>query len=210
MLKWRKVFTLIELMIVVAIIGIAAPVSAAENPSNYVVVKGGIYAPSKTFDVRNINGGGIDRVDTKTGFDGEFAIGHYFLPVFATEMGVGYLESKGSPAVSPGETNLKVLPVLVTAKGLLPLGEIEPYCELGIGAYFTKLNVTGNLGNFSSSTKGAFGLHAGVGVNFNITEDVFLGVEGRYLWAKPSFSASRVQDIDLGGFTLTADLGFRF
>jgi hypothetical protein len=44
-------------------------------------------------------------------------------------------------------------------------------------------------------------------VNFNITQIVFLGVEGRYLWAKPSFSGD---DIKLDGFTVTGDLGFRF
>ena len=44
-------------------------------------------------------------------------------------------------------------------------------------------------------------------MNFNITPTVFLGAEGRYLWAKPSWGG---QDIKLDGFTVTADLGFRF
>jgi opacity protein-like surface antigen len=87
------------------------------------------------------------------------------------------------------------------------LGPIEPYGEFGIGAYIADLDVSGNLGDFSSSTKGVFGFHAGAGVNFNITPILFLGVEGRYLWAKPSFGG---QDIKLDGFTVTADLGLRF
>lgn len=189
------------LVLAVALIGIAPSVSLAENPSNYVVLKGGIYSPSEDFNLNNIN------ADSKTGFDGEIAIGHYFLPVFATELGAGYFESKGSPAAQPGEAKLKVVPVTLTAKGLLPMGPIEPYGEFGIGAYITELDVSGDLGNFSGSSKTAFGLHAGAGVNFNITQNVFLGVEGRYLWAKPSFGG---QDIKLDGFTVTADLGFRF
>jgi hypothetical protein len=44
-------------------------------------------------------------------------------------------------------------------------------------------------------------------VNFNVTPNVFLGAEGRYLWAKPSFGG---QDIKLDGFTVTGNLGFRF
>ena len=197
----KKTVLALFLVLTVALIGIAPSVSLAEYPSNYVVLKGGIYSPSKDFDVGNIN------VDSKTGFDGEVAIGHYFLPVFATELGVGYFESKGSAAAQPGELKLKVVPVTLTAKGLLPFGPIEPYGEFGIGGYITKAEVSGTIGNFSGSTKGVFGLHAGAGVNFNFTQNVFLGVEARYLWAKPSFGG---QDIKLDGFTVTADLGFRF
>jgi opacity protein-like surface antigen len=189
------------LVLAVALVGIAPSVSLAENPSNYVVLKGGIYSPSKNFNLNNIN------VDNKTGVDGEIAIGHYFLPMFATELGGGYFESKGSPAALPGETKLKVVPVTLTAKGLLPMGMIEPYGEFGVGVYMMKLDVSGDFGNFSGSSKGVFGLHAGAGVNFNITQNVFLGVEGRYLWAKHSFGG---QEIKLDGFTVTADLGFRF
>ncbi|MFA5800290.1 MAG: porin family protein [Candidatus Peribacteraceae bacterium] len=189
------------LVLAVALVGIAPSVSLAENPSNYVVLKGGIYSPSKDFNLNNIN------VDSKTGFDGEIAIGHYFLPVFATELGAGYFESKGSPAALPGDAKLKVVPVTLTAKGLLPMGPIEPYGEFGIGAYISKFDVSGNLDSFSGSSKSAFGFHAGAGVNFNITPTVFLGAEGRYLWAKPSWGG---QDIKLDGFTVTADLGFRF
>ncbi|MBU1171407.1 MAG: porin family protein [Proteobacteria bacterium] len=97
--------------------------------------------------------------------------------------------------------------MIATAKIFLPLLPIEPYAEFGIGSYFTKLDVEGNLGNFSGSSEVTYGLHAGAGVNLNITENVFLGIEGRYLWAKPSYGG---QDIKLDGFTTTADLGFRF
>lgn len=80
------------LVLAVALVGIAPSISLAENPSNYVVLKGGIYSPSKDFNLNNIN------VDSKTGFDGEIAIGHYFLPVFATELGAEgrYLWAKPS------------------------------------------------------------------------------------------------------------------
>ncbi len=202
-----KITLSLTLAVAVALMCVAPSLSAAEGPPNYLVLKAGIYSPSESFDVENVNGGETDRIDPQTGFNGEIAIGHYFLPVFATELGVGYFESEGSPAALPGEVKLKVVPVTFTAKAFIPLGLVEPYGEFGIGAYIADLDVTGNIGNFSSSTKGVFGFHAGGGVNFNITPVVFLGVEGRYLWAKPSFGG---QDIKLDGFTVTADLGFRF
>ncbi|HSM00308.1 MAG TPA: outer membrane beta-barrel protein [Candidatus Limnocylindria bacterium] len=196
----KTVFALF-LVFAVALIGIAPSVSLAENPSNYMVLKGGLYSPSDDFDIEG------NHFNHDDGFVAEIAVGHYIVPIFAAELGVGYFESKASPAVPPGETKFKVVPVTLTGKVLFPFGPIEPYGEFGIGVYITKAEVSGTIGDFSSSTKGAFGLHAGGGVNFNVTETVFLGVEGRYLWAKPSFGG---QDIKLNGFTVTGNLGLRF
>ena len=188
------------------------PANTSQEPTSkkhtsYVVLKGGIYSPSMSYELENFNAGNRTELDSKTGFDGEVAIGHYFLPILAVELGAGYFESKGSPAAEPGSTKLQVVPVLATGKVLLPLGPVEIYGEFGIGAYFTQLEVEGNIGSFSGSSEVTYGLHAGAGVNFNITDIIFLGVEGRYLWAKPSFGG---QDVKLDGFTTTADLGFRF
>jgi opacity protein-like surface antigen len=180
---------------------------ASEKNSSYTVIKGGIYSPSDTYDLDNFNNGSTSHLDTKTGFNGELAFGHYFLPIFGIELGAGYFESKGSPAAEPGSTKLKVVPVLASAKLFLPLGSIEPYGEVGIGAYFTKLEVSGNLGSFSGSSKVTYGVHAGVGLNINLTDTFFLGAEGRYIRAKPEFGG---QPVKLNGFTATIDLGFRY
>jgi opacity protein-like surface antigen len=189
------------LVLSVALIGIASPAAAAGSPSSYMVLKGGLYSPSQDFDID------ATHFELDDGFVAELAFGHYFVPFFAAELGVGYFESKASPAVPPGEVKFKVVPVTLTGKVLLPFGPIEPYGEFGIGGYITEADVSGTIGNFTGSTKGVFGLHAGGGVNFNITPSVFLGAEGRYLWAKPSFGG---QDIKLDGFTVTGNLGFRF
>ena len=127
--------------------------------------------------------------------------------MFAVELGVGYFESKGSSAAQAGETKLQVVPVIATGKVLIPIGIFEPYGLFGIGAYFTKMDVEGNVYNFNSSSTITYGLHAGAGINFNLTENFFLGVEGKYLWAKPSYGG---QDVNLDGFVTTADIGFRF
>jgi opacity protein-like surface antigen len=201
----------LSLVLFAFLIGIAPSAYPAEQESqkysNYTVIKGGIYSPSESFDLNNFNGGSTTHLDTKTGFDGEIAVGHYFLPIFGIELGAGYFESKGSPAAEPGSTRLKVVPVIASAKVFLPLGPIEPYGEAGIGAYFTKLEVSDNLGSFSGSSEVTYGVHMGVGLNINLTDTFFLGAEGRYIWAKPEFGG---QPVNLNGFTATIDLGFRY
>jgi opacity protein-like surface antigen len=187
-----------------AMVGIDTPARAADNPSNYVVVKGGFYAPSQSFDLSDYNGGSQNHFDSKTGIDGELDIGHYFLPMLAVEFGSGYFQSKNS---STADSTLKVVPVLLTGKVVLPLGIFEPYGEFGIGAYFTKLDVTGSVSNFSGTSDVAFGLHAGAGFNVDLSKQVFVGLEGRYLWARPDFGG---QDIKINGFTTTANIGLRF
>lgn len=84
---------------------------------------------------------------------------------------------------------------------------IEPYGEFGVGGYIADVDVSGSACDFGGSTRGAFGVHAGAGVNVNITPSVFLGAEGRYLWAKPSRGGD---DIKLDGFIVTGNLGYRF
>ena len=196
----KTIFALF-LVLTVALIGIAPSVSLAENPSNYLVLKGGLYSPSDDFD---LEGQHFNRDD---GFVAEIAYGHYFMPMFALELGAGYFESKASAAVPAGETKFKVVPLTLTGKVLFPFGSIEPYGEFGIGGYITETDVSGTVNEALDSTKSVFGLHAGAGVNFNITPTIFLGAEGRYLWAKPSWGGT---DIKLDGFTVTGNLGFRF
>jgi opacity protein-like surface antigen len=195
-------------ILTVALMGFGSLAYAEDGkPSNYVAFKGGMYSPSSNFDLDNFNGGSTTHFDGKTGVDGELAIGHYFLPFLAAELGAGYFQTKGSASAQPGETMLRVVPVVATGKLILPLGIFEPYGEFGIGAYFTKLEVTGNTGNFNGSSEITYGLHAGAGFNVNVSKNVFVGLEGRYLWAKPSFGG---QDVKIEGFTTTANLGLRF
>jgi opacity protein-like surface antigen len=207
----KTIRTTMFLVLAASLIGIALPAYAADtdrrdNP-NYWVLKGGLYSPSEKYDINNFNAGSTSHIDTKTGFDGEIAVGHYFIPVLALELGIGYFESKGSPAAEPGNTKLKAVPLLVTAKGFIPIGALELYGEFGIGAYVTKLEVSGNNGNFSGQSKTTYGVHAGAGFNIDLSNMVFVGLEGRYLRAKPDYGG---QPVKLNGFTTTIDLGFRY
>ncbi len=195
-----RTFTLV-LVLAVALTGIVPSAALADKPSSYLVLKGGYYNPSKSFDLDNVH------FNTKDGFVLEGALGHYFLPFLAVEVGGGYLESKTDASVPGADAKLKVVPVVATGKLLLPVGPIEPYGEFGVGLYIVDLDISGTPGNFSGSTKSAFGYHAGGGVNVDLGPVIFLGAEGRYLWIKQSYGGV---DIKLDGFTVTGDLGFRF
>ena len=203
----KRTLGLVVLLLAVFLIGLATRARAEEQPANYLMLKGGIYSPSTSHDIENFNGGSTSHLDSKTGFAGEVAVGHYFLPFLAVELGGGYFESKGSPAAEPGAARLKVVPLVATAKLLLPLGPFEPYGLFGAGAYITRLDLDGNSGDFRGSTDVTYGLHAGAGFNVNLSKEFFVGVEGKYLWAEPSFGGQHVR---LDGFITTADLGLRF
>lgn len=178
------------------------------KPANYLAIKGGIYSPSNKFDVTNIPGGStFSHFDSKIGFAGEIAVGHYLAPFLAMEVGAGYFDSNGkAEAVAGPDAKLRVVPVTATAKVLIPLGFLEPYGEFGVGGYFNKLYRKGSLPN--ENTKATFGLHAGAGINFNVTRAFFLGLEGKYLWSENSWGSTDVGK--LNGFITTADIGFRF
>ncbi len=198
--------TLIVLVIVV--IGFCPAAYAADKHSNYLVLKGGVYSPSENYNLNNFNGGNTTTLDSRTGFNGEIAVGGYLIPeILALELGVGYFDSKGSPDAEPGNTRLKAVPVLLTAKGFIPIGFLELYGEFGLGAYITELEVSGNTGSFSSQSKITYGVHAGAGFNIDLSSSMFIGMEGRYLRAKPDFGG---QPVELNGFTATIDLGFRY
>jgi len=196
-----KTLSALFLILAVALIGIAPSAALADKPSSYLLLKGGAYSPSNSFDLDNVH------FNTKAGYVLEGALGHYFLPFLAVELGGGYLESKTDASVPSANAKLKVVPVVATGKLLLPLGPIEPYGEFGVGVYFVDLDISGTPSNFSGSSKSAFGYHTGGGVNIDLGPVVFLGAEGRYLWIKRSYGPV---DIKLDGFTVTGDLGFRF
>jgi opacity protein-like surface antigen len=174
--------------------GGALAASADYDHSSYMIFKGGFYSPNN-----QTNLGGAGSLQEQLGLDGEMAVGHYFLRSFAMDMSIGYFGMTGTN----GNTTMNVIPVLMTAKAVLPYGRSEPYLEVGAGAYFSTLELNNN----SSNTEVTGGFHAGAGVNFNLTPSAFFGFEARYIWNKSSYSG---QDIKLDGATALLNVGYRF
>lgn len=218
-LRMQYVLILLGIMTTLGLVPLAAE---AGRPGNYVALKGGIYSPSSTFNLGNLDIETTLDADTKTGVSGEVAFGHFFLPTLAMELGIGYFKGTGSfagvtPVAPRHQVDFDVIPVLVSAKAFIPVGQVDPYGELGIGAYFTSFDVADNLNSFSGNT--TFGIHAGGGMNVNVSRNAFIGVEGRYVWAEPSFGGQTIKlndedytlnDFDLNGFTTTLALGYSF
>lgn len=209
------------LLIAICAVGFAPLNAEAAAMGNYLMLKGGIYSPSKTFNLDNVDIETTFDSNTETGVAGEIAIGHYVLPTLALEFGVGYFNGKGTlqPRTSAviQHADFDVIPVLLTAKAFIPAGAIFPYGEIGVGAYFTKFDVTDNANTFEGDM--TLGMHAGAGINVNLSQKAFLGLEGRYVWANPSFGDQQIRlndteyalnGFELNGFTTMLALGFSF
>lgn len=205
-------------LVLVALLATGA--AAAGQVGSYAALKAGIYSPSAKFDLANIGVETTFDADTKTGFDGELAFGHYFAPSFALELGIGYLKSKGSYAdevAAQHDLDFNVIPLILSAKLFAPIAPVFPYGEVGVGAYFSEFNVSGNANSFNGTT--TFGVHAGAGLNVDVAESVFVGLEARYVWNDPSFGGQQIDlngndysldGFKLNGFTTTFGLGFAF
>lgn len=177
------------------------PAYAKPLSPNYVTLKLGGYFPQHS---------DLDGFDS--GFNGEISVGHLVAPGFAVEGGLGYFETKGdftAPGISAQE-KFKVMPLTLSLKGQTFFQQFEPYAEIGIGAYFIEDEISGMVLGFSGSesendTK--IGFHLGLGGNYNVTRQVFVGVEGKYIWVKTDTFGV---DVRLNGITLTGNIGFRF
>ena len=196
-MKHRACFISVLSIVFIALLPFSAE---GQEKRDYLIAKGGVYSPT----------GGLDDLNFGTGFNGEVAWGHYFSPNFALEIGAGYFDSD----------DVRVVPFMATGKAIYPTGNWELFGEVGVGAYFAKFNgvlshpVLGTISINEDDT--VFGLTLGLGVNYNITEEFFLGIEGKYLLTSDAkfggfASGSRVElETDLNGFMVMGVFGFRF
>jgi len=194
----RKVVLLSCLMMLIAIPTFAEPLP------DYAVLKLGAYLPQAD---------DVDEFDNS--FYGELGFGHYFNPNSALEFGVGYTKSSASAFVAGvGSANgdLTIIPITLGIKVLSSsMGNFEPFAMAGVGLYYTKaeadVSLTGVGSGSASENDSAFGGFLGLGANFNISPNTFLGLEGKYFLATPSFEGI---DVDINGINITANIGSRF
>jgi outer membrane protein W len=191
--------------------GTSSQYSSAYGPKpNYFTFKAGIYSPQSN---------DLDGFDT--GFNGEIAFGHYFNKNVAAEFGTGYFYTEGDFAgINPiygrySETDkIKVIPLTLSIKGIIPFERAEFYAFAGVGLYFVRGEADVQFSSFSASIDDdvvAFGPHIGIGANINITEDVFIGLEGKYIWAEAEFAKyGYTLDVRIDGYFVNGCLGFRF
>lgn len=204
--------------LVVVLVFFCLPFSAkAEKEGFYSTLKGGVYCPDSD-----------DLEDFDDEFSGEFALGYYFNRNFALELGLGLMETeddyRGYDAVLGNiwaDADLDIIPLTLSAKGVLPVNkQLDLFGLAGIGVYFSDIEIdyvtTGPLGNFKyEDSDESFGLHLGLGGNYNITERLFFGIEGKYFWTEAEYEDTVLGvpidlDVDLDGFVVFAGLTYFF
>ena len=189
-------------------LGLSFPAQADMTP-NYVVLKGGIYSPQ-----------GNDLQGFDTGFNGEIAFGRYLNKNWAIEGGTGYFETSagnlmyGSSSSAQRSVDLKVVPLTMALKGIIPVDKFEFYGIGGIGAYLLDTDINEPVNYYyplhvsDQHSDSLFGGFLGLGAIYNVTPRVFVGLEGKYLWTTKSGFYD--EDINLDGIQATLNIGFRF
>ncbi|WP_299980076.1 hypothetical protein [Desulfobacula sp.] len=182
--------------------------------SNYkysFAIKGGIYEPTD------------DLEDFDTGFSGEVSITQYFSPNFAVESAIGYFQTDyneiGNILSFPysGTIDISAIPITVNLKGIIPFQLGEIYVGAGVGAYFVHgdldVSVAG-VGSYSADDNDVIiGAQLLAGLNFNVTDTTFFGIEGKYIFTdEASMGQAQIGtvDFDINGYTIMGVLGFRF
>jgi opacity protein-like surface antigen len=170
--------------------------AAAGPPPTYIVGKIGGYFPMAS-DVDNFD----------SDFLGEVAVGYYIAPGFAVEGGIGYFETKGRMSGPPAaDHTFEVYPLTFSLRGVVPYGPFEAYGMAGIGVYFVDDQRTTAVSSGSDSAAD-IGFHLGLGGKYTLPNNVFFGLEGKYLWLSTSTFGSETR---LDGAILTATVGYRF
>jgi outer membrane protein W len=188
---------------------------SAPDPKSYFVLKGGIFYPQG--DLKELN----------TGFNGEFAYGYRFNKNLAFELGSGYMQVGKTYRTAVDGTALSLkesvyaIPLTLTVKGILPLNKaFEVYGLVGGGGYYIHNRSTfsdADLGRFSGTGHSlTYGGFAGIGANYNITREWFVGLEGKYLVTdRPKITTNIAgvaadTNFRLQGIQTTANIGYRF
>ena len=203
----------LAIFVVSFMVSIVPCVVMGQNTGFSAMLKPGIYLP------------GDDLKDLDTPFYGGIAVAYNFTPHFALEGEIGYFKTEGKESLSSGSLSLqskaevKALPYTISAKGIIPVDKWEFYGLGGFGAYFVdaKVNISETVSGVArtvsfSDTDTIFGADLGLGVNYNFTSQLFVGVEGKYLWTNKVKLDDQGDSakFNLNGFVTTAVIGFRF
>jgi opacity protein-like surface antigen len=136
------------------------------------------------------------------GFYGEFGYGYRFHRNFALQSEIGYLHS----GVKDGN-DIHGVPISLSAKGVYPIKDFELFIGAGLGIYLTQYK--GELNNVQVDDRdNVLGGHLFIGADYNIASNIFIGVEGKYIFTeKAEYNG---QKVNLDGLATVIRLGFRF
>lgn len=219
-MKTKKRY-LVGLLAAVNVVSVfaAGTVMAAEggDKMNYGQLKAGLIQPS----------GDQDDAGFDTGGDFSVAYGRHLNKFLVLE---GAIDLFGSGQDSSGynsnagyydqDTTLTGAALLVTLKGEVSSGPVDFFAGAGVGLYSVLLDSEIDSSRFgdvdAEDSDGVFGAHVVAGLNYNINDRFFVGMEGRYRWTDDVELSDTVASIpveyygDLSGFVVTFNGGIRF
>jgi opacity protein-like surface antigen len=191
----RKTIATLLAVLAVPLAAHAAPKAPAAAPAMeapyYMTAKLGAYVPTAD-DMDGFN----------TGLAADVVVGRRMSPNFALEAGLGWFQTS-TDSVLGNKVELSAFPIALSAKGILPFGQLELYGLGGASLLVARLETKGDLIGGVSDTETGFGLHMGVGAGYRLTRQLSLGVEGRYVVAE-------VNDLRMDGLMFNGGLSFNF
>ena len=232
----KTIFIFITVMLCVNMSVSLVFAQSGDSKSNYVTLKGGIYSPTSS-DLKGFNTGFNGEVAFGHYFNRYFAselnIGYFQSSNTINsrassqqsnpeEEVLATLHSTSSSGGGSGSMDIWTVPVTVAVKALYPLHKFEPYVMGGVGVYFAnaKFNYsgtftsggsTGTASGSATASSTVFGGFLGAGVNYNIGKNWYIGAEGKYLLARPSFTFYGVDlKASMDGWQVTGNIGYRF
>jgi len=192
-----------------------AAAAPQQDYKSYLVIKGGIFYPRGDLD------------DLKVGFNGEFAYGYRFHPNGAVEFSTGYFQTSDTyreiynGVGASAKAEVSAIPLTVAIKGIIPIDkQWDVYGLAGGGAYFVHGKLRATAAGFGSASLSdnttVAGGFLGAGTSYNITKEIFLGLEAKYLWTGTAKLSKVVNgtnidaDFKIEGLFGTLNLGYRF
>ena len=214
-----------SIFMVVLVLTFLIPINVFAQPPFYITFKPGIYSPQS---------GDLDGFDT--GFSGEIAFGYRFNPNIAAEFGIGYFNTEGEKTVVGAtyvdreEFDINVSPVTFTLKAILPYKRWEFFGLGGAGVYFVSGPYDYHYDDYyyhhddyhhhdhhhyDYDYDAVLGGYLGGGLHYYITPQLFIGVEGKYLWTDKVeedevFGIPSEAKFKMNGFIASGVIGFRF
>lgn len=163
-------------------------------------VQGGAFVPAG--DARF--GEGTTTVDVSTDVGGSFGVGGSYGVGDWLDLGGHYQRSFSGLDLGVISNSLKVGSLTAGARAYLaPPGRFRPWLACEIGWYRARADFDVPFGVTVESTEDSFGVNAGGGADFAVTDLVSLGVDVRYHNAVDAFGG-------LGFVTTMFNVGFHF
>jgi len=169
--------------------------------------QGYFFAHLGIFDPNN-DGDGLRGYDSGSSFD--IGFGSRVAPMFAFE------GSFGAHGSDTGSKEVRVVPLTIGARLIIPTPFVEPYVGAGLGLYFTSLkedSASSGRGFAPYSgiddTSSDFGGYLSAGVDMWLNQRVALNFEGKYHFIDPNFQTNQGNDVGVNLSGWTASLGVR-